>query len=341
MAERERNEVRSDSNGRSLTQEGVDRMKAVVCTKYGPPEVLQLREVKKPTPKRDEVCIKIFASAVTASDVYVRGSRLPLRFWLPMRLMLGFTKPRKSIIGMVLAGEIESVGKDIKRFKAGDQVYGMTGLGLGAYAEYKCMKEIDSMYGCLSIKPANISFEEATAAAYGGLLALQRLEGGRIQPGQKVLIYGASGTSGTIAVQLAKYYGAEVTGVCSTNNLEFVKALGADKVIDYTRDDSVSITDRYDFMLDAAGKAKSSATKERCKRALHPEGKYSSIDDGKLELKSERLDRLKGLIEAGSMKPVVDRTYPMDRIVEAHQYVETGRKRGGVAITNPCYHVHD
>ncbi|WP_239614701.1 NAD(P)-dependent alcohol dehydrogenase [Cohnella mopanensis] len=308
-------------------------MKAVVCTKYGPPEVLQLKEVNKPSPKHDEVCIKIYATAVTASDIYIRGSQLPIRFWLPMRLFLGFTKPRKSIIGMVLAGEIESVGKDIKRFKVGDQVYGITGFGLGAYAEYKCMKETDSMHGCLSLKPANISYEEATAAAYGGLLALQRLEEGNIQRGQKVLIYGASGTSGTIAIQLAKYYGAEVTGVCSTNHLEFVKSLGADKVIDYTKEESENFIDRYDFMLDAVGKAKSSKIKELCKKALSSEGKYISIDDGKLELKSERLIKIKGLIDAGHIKPVVDRIYPMDRIVEAHEYVGMGRKRGGVAIS--------
>ena len=308
-------------------------MKAIICTKYGPPEVLQKKEVNKPTPKHDEVCIKIYASAVTASDIYIRSSQLPLRFRIPMRLFLGFTKPRKSIIGMVVAGEIESVGKDIKRFRAGDQVFGVTGFGLGAYAQYKCMKETDSMHGCLALKPANISYEEATAAAYGGLLALQRIETGNIQRGQHVLIYGASGTSGTIAVQLAKYYGAQVTGVCSTRNLDFVKTLGADRVIDYTQDDARILTDRYDFMLDAAGKAKRSPIKERCIQLLRAEGKYISIDDGKLELKSERLMKIKALIEAGHIKPVVDCTYPMDRIVEAHEYVEKGRKRGGVAVS--------
>lgn len=308
-------------------------VKAIICTKYGPPDVLQLKEVNKPSPKRDEVCIKIYASAVTASDIYIRGSQLPLRFWLPMRLFLGFTKPRKSIIGMVVAGEIEAVGKDITRFRAGDQVYGVTGFGLGAYAQYKCMKETDSMHGCLSLKPANISYEEATAAAYGGLLALQRIEEGNIQRGQHVLIYGASGTSGSIAVQLAKYYGAEVTGVCSTQNLDFVKALGADQVIDYTKDDAGNLIDRYDFMLDTAGKAKTSPLKEKCIKSLRTQGKYISIDDGKLELKSERLMKIKSLIEAGHIKPVIDRTYPMDRIAEAHEYVEKGRKRGGVAIS--------
>lgn len=308
-------------------------VKAIICTKYGPAEVLQLKEVNKPSPKRDEVCIKIYASAVTASDIYIRSSQLPLRFRIPMRLFLGFTKPRKSIIGMVVAGEIEAVGKDITRFRAGDQVYGVTGFGLGAYAQYKCMKETDSMHGCLSLKPANISYEEATAAAYGGLLALQRIEAGNIQRGQHVLIYGASGTAGTLAVQLAKYYGAQVTGVCSTRNLDFVKALGAHKAIDYTQSDFGNLTDHYDFMLDTAGKAKRSPTKERCIQMLRADGKYISIDDGKLELKAERLMKIKALIEAGHIKPVVDRIYPMDQIVEAHEYVEQGRKRGGVAIT--------
>lgn len=308
-------------------------MKAVVCTKYGPPGVLQLKEVAKPSPARDEVCIKIYATAVTASDIYIRGSRLPLRFWLPMRLLLGFTKPRKSVIGMVLAGEIESVGKDIQRFQVGDQVYGVTGFGLGAYAQYKCMKETDSMHGCLSVKPSNISYEEATAAAYGGLLALQRVEEGNIRRGQRVLVYGASGTSGTMAIQLAKYYGAEVTGVCSTRNLEFVQALGADRVIDYTQDDAGKLVDRYDLMLDTAGKAKQSPLKDRCRQALLPGGRCIYIDDGKLELSSERLAKIKAFIEAGHVKPVVDRTFPLERIVEAHEYVEQGGKRGGVAIS--------
>ncbi len=308
-------------------------MKAVICTKYGPPGVLQLQEVNKPSPKRDEVCIKVYASAVTASDIYIRGSRIPLRFWLPMRLILGFTKPRQPIIGMVLAGEVESVGQDVRRFKAGDQVYGVTGLGMGCYAQYKCMKESDSMRGCLSRKPANISFEEATAAAYGGLLALQRVEEGKIRRGHKVLVYGASGTSGTLAVQLAKHYGAEVTGVCGARNMEFVQSLGADKVIDYTDEESANLVDRYDLMLDTAGKARSSRVKELCMQALNPTGRYISIDDGKLELKSERLDTLTTLIEAGAIKPVIDGVYPMERIVEAHEYVEQGRKRGGVAVT--------
>lgn len=308
-------------------------MKAIICTKYGPPEVLKIKEVEKPIPKYNEVCIKIYATAVTASDIFIRGSQLPIQFWLPMRLYIGLMKPRKSIIGLVLSGEIESVGKDIKRFKTGDQVYGVTGFGLGCYAEYKCMQETDSTHGCLALKPETITHEEATAAAYGGLLALQFMEKGNIQSRQKVLIYGASGTSGTIAVQLAKYYGAEVTGVCSTANLQFVKSLGADKVIDYTKEDSINFIEHYDFILDAVGKAKKSKFKEICKKALSLNGKYISIDDGKLELQSKRLVTIKELIDKGQIKPVIDRTYPLEQIVEAHEYVGKGHKRGGVAIT--------
>lgn len=308
-------------------------MKAIVCTKYGPPEVLQLTEVEKPSPKKDEVCIKISATAVTASDIYIRGSQVSLPMWLPMRLMMGLTKPRRPILGLVLAGEIESVGQTTKRFKVGDQVYGLTGFDQGAYAEYKCMPETDSVHGCLALKPSNTTYEEATAAAYGGLLALQSMEGGNIQRGDHVLIYGAAGTAGTIAVQWAKCFGAQVTGVCSTMHLELVKSLGADAVIDYTKQDSLDPAEHYDFILDAVGKRKTSKLKTACKKALSPKGKYVSIDDGSLKLQSDRLIRLKELVEAGQIKPVIDRIYPLEQIVEAHRYVEKGHKTGGVAIT--------
>lgn len=314
-------------------------MKAVICTKYGPPEVLQIKEVEKPTPKDNEVLIKINATAVTASDIFIRGCQVSIQYWIPMRLMIGLTKPRNPIIGLVLAGEIEYAGKDIKRFKPGEQVYGITGFGLGAYTEYKCMQETDSTYGCLALKPNNISCEEATVAAYGGLLAFQYLEKGNIQPGQRVLIYGASGTSGTIAVQLAKFLGAEVTAVCSTTNLELVKSLGADKVIDYTGEDSLNPGEKFDFILDAVGKNKTSKLKKACKRALVPGGKYVSIDDGALMLDSKRLALIKKLVEAGHIKPVIDRTYPLEQIVEAHRYVGKGHKKGGVAIT-VCHNIN-
>ena len=309
------------------------KMRAIVCTKYGPPEVLQLREVEKPTPKDDEVLVKIHATAVTASDIFIRGSQIPIQFLIPMRLYIGLTRPRKSIIGLVLAGEIESIGKDVKRFRIGDQVYGLTGFGLGAYAEYKCMKETDSTHGCLAIKPVNTSYEEATVAAYGGLLAFQYVEKGNIQHGQKVLIYGASGTSGTMAVQLANYLGARVTGVCSSTNLELVKSLGAEAVIDYTKVNTLDPGVQYDFILDAVGKAKTSKLKVACKKALAPKGKYVSIDDGSLMLDSKRLASIKELVEAGHIKPIIDKCFRFEEIVEAHRYVGKGHKRGGVAVS--------
>lgn len=308
-------------------------MKAVVCTSYGPPEVLQLREVDKPIPSDDEVLVKIRATAVTASDIFIRGSQLPWRYRIPMRVMIGLTKPRRAIIGLVLAGEIESVGKSAKRFKIGDKVYGVTGFGLGAYAEYKCMKETDSKHGCLTHKPANISFEAATVAAYGGLLALQYLERGNVKRGHRVLIYGASGTCGTTAVQIAKHWGAHVTGVCSTANLDLVKSLGADSVIDYTKENSVDPGVKFDFILDAVGRMKTSRFKEVCRKTLSPAGRYVSIDDGALKLDSGRLAVLKDLVEAGHVKPVIDRCYPLEKIVDAHLYVGEGHKKGGVAIT--------
>jgi len=308
-------------------------MKAIVCTKYGPPEVLKLNEVEKPMPEDNEVCIKIYATAVTASDIFIRSSHVSWKVWLPFRLMMGLIKPKKSIQGLVLAGEIESAGRNIKRFKTGDRVYGLTGFGLGAYAEYKCMKETDSTYGCLALMPENLTYEEATVAAYGGLLAFQFMEKGNIQPGQKVLIYGASGTAGTIAIQLARFLGAEVTAVCSSSNIELVKSLGADIVIDYTKQTSLAPEEKYDFILDAAGKNKSSKLKEACKKAIVQGGKYASIDDGNLLLDSRRLALIKTLVEAGNIKPFIDRTYPLEQIAEAHEYVGKGHKKGGVPIT--------
>ena len=308
-------------------------MKAVICKKYGDPEVLKLEEVPKPAPNDNEVCVRVRATAVTNSDIFIRGSKLPFPIIIPFRLMIGLTRPRKSIIGLVFSGEIESIGKNIKRFKPGDNVSGLTGFNLGAYAEYMCMKETDSKSGCISLKPKNISHEEATMAAYGGLLAFQYLEKGNIQKGQKVLIYGASGTTGTIAVQIAKYLGADVTGVCSTSNMEMVKNLGADFVIDYTKQDKAPEGVKYDFMLDAVGKAKTSKLKEACKQALSSNGKYAAIDDGDLKLYSQRLNKIKDYVESGHIKPVLDKIYQLDEIVEAHRYVEKGHKKGGVAIT--------
>ena len=307
-------------------------MKAVICRRYGPPEVLQLAEVEKPQPDDDEVLIRIYATAVTASDIYIRSGRVKWNLMIPFRLMMGLLGPRNPIIGEVLSGEIEATGKNIKRFRPGDRVYGLTGFSLGAYTEYKCMKEIDSVNGCISLKPENISYEEATMAAYGGLLAFQFIEKGNIRRGQKVLIYGASGTTGTIAIQYAKYLGAEVTAACSTSNLELVRSLGADKIIDYTKRDSLDPRVQYDFILDAVGKNKSSKLKESCIKALTAGGKYVSIDDESLQLDSDRLALIKKLAEAGHIKPVIDRIFTMEQIAEAHRHVGNGHKKGGVAI---------
>lgn len=307
-------------------------MKAIFCTKYGPPEVLQIKEYAKPIPKKDEVLIKIYATSVTDSDIFIRSSKVALGILIPFRLMLGIRKPRNPIIGEVFAGEIEFAGSDIKRFKVGDQVYGFTGFSLGAYADYKCMKEKDSKRGCLAIKPKNISFEEATSAAYGGLLAVQFMDKLQINSDSKVLIYGASGTTGTFAIQYANSFGAEVTAVCSSLNKEFVKSLGADKVLDYAAYDSINKLEKYDLVLDAVGKRKTSELKKASMNALTSTGKYISIDDKALQLSSARLNKITKLVETGSVKPITDRIYKFEQIVEAHKYVETGHKRGNVAI---------
>lgn len=308
-------------------------MKAVICTGYGPPEVLCIQQYEKPIPKKDEILIKVYATSVTNSDIFIRSSNIPLAFMIPMRFMIGIRKPRNPIIGEVFSGEVEYAGSGIERFRVGDQVYGLTGVSLGAYADYKCMKEIDSQQGCVALKPTNISFEEATAAAYGGLLAFQSLEKGNIEHGQRVLVYGASGTSGTIAVQYAKHLGAIVTGVCGPSNIELVRSLGADKVLDYTKDESVESLEEYDLVMDAVGKRRTSALKEACRSALAMKGRYVSIDDGALLLQSDRLTKITELIEMGVIKPINDRVYRFEQIVDAHKYVEMGHKRGNVAVT--------
>ncbi|HNO84539.1 MAG TPA: NAD(P)-dependent alcohol dehydrogenase [Anaerolineales bacterium] len=318
-------------------------MKAIVYTKFGSPDVLKLQEVAKPAPKDNEVLIRIVATTVAVEDPGIRA-RPGLN---------GFLKPKRSILGFYLAGEVEAVGKDVKQFKKGDKVYGNTGLSLlGTYAEYICMPED----GALAMKPANITDEEAAALPNGALTALPFLrDKGNIKSGQKVLIYGASGAVGTIAVQLAKYFGADVTGVCSTTNLELVKSLGADKVIDYTQEDFTKNGQTYDIIFDTVGKSAFS----RCKDSLTENGIYlttvpslatfiqmlrTSMTGGKKvgiaatglrpsNEKTKELIFLNGLIEAGKIKAVIDRSYPLEQIAEAHKYVEAGHKKGNVVIT--------
>lgn len=301
-------------------------MKAIVATQYGGPEVLQLKEIEKPTPKDNEVLIKVHATTVTAADFRMRSFTVPAAVWIPARLALGITKPRQPIFGSELAGVVEAVGKNVTRFKVGDQVFASTLTeNFGGYAEYKCLPEKAMM----AIKPANISYEEAAALPIGATTALRMLRKGNIKRGQKVLIYGASGSVGTYAIQLAKYFGAEVTGVCSTANLEMVKSLGADHVIDYIKDDFSTIEERYDVIYDTVAKF----PKSQYSKVLAPNGTFVSM--AKLETKEnmENLLSIKDLVEAGEIKVVIDRCYPLEEMVEAHRYVDAGHKKGNVVIS--------
>ena len=334
-------------------------MKAIVYTEYGPPGVLQLREVEKPVPRDKEILVRVHATPVSFGDKLVRNLKeitpekfhMPLLFWLFAKMYFGFRKPRITILGSEFAGEIEAVGKNVKRFKAGERIFGYRGQNMGAYAEYLCMPE----NGVLAPKPANMSYEEAAAVPYGAIMALGLLRKVDLRPGQKVLVNGASGGIGPFVVQLAGFhFGAKVTGVCSTPRLEYVKSLGADKVIDYTREDFTDGTETYDFIIDILGKSSFA----RVKRTLKPNGRcllvsfkmkqlwqmlWTSMIGGKKVIcalsgeKAEDLAFIKELIEAGKIKTVIDKCYPLAQAAEAHRYVEQGHKKGSVVITMEEY----
>ncbi len=320
-------------------------MRAIVCTKYGPPEVLRLKEVNKPRPKNNEALIKVYVSTVTTGDCRIRSFTFSKWFWLPGRIMFGFTKPRKEIPGWELSGEIESTGKNVKLFKKGDKVFGYNkGVSFGGTnAEYKCLSK-DRL---VKLDLAKISYEEAAVIPIGGLTALHFLRKADTRSGQKVLIYGASGSVGTYAVQLAKYFGAEVTGVCSSKNFELVKSLGADNLIDYTKEDFTKQGQTYDIIFDTVSKTSFS----HCKTSLKNKGIYLTVDwplfqtiwtsltsekkiiMGMAPDKIEDLIYLKELVEMKKIKPVIDKSYPLEQAVEAYRYVDEGHKRGNVVIT--------
>jgi NADPH:quinone reductase-like Zn-dependent oxidoreductase len=329
-------------------------MKAIVYSEYGPPEVLQLKDVEKPTPKENEVRVRVYATTVNFGDLVARNFKeispkkfhMLLLFWFFEKMYFGVKKPKITILGSEFAGEVDAVGKEVKSLEPGDPVFGYLGQRMGAYAEYLCLPE----NGVLAIKPANLTYEEAAIVPYGGIMALNLLRKANVQPGLKVLIDGASGGIGSATVQLAKHFGADVTGVCGTPRLAYVKSLGADKVIDYTQEDFTQSGETYDLIIDILGKSSFA----RCKKSLKPNGRYLLVSFKMKQLfqmlwtsiagsqkvicamlseKAEDLIFVKELIEAGKIKSVIDRRFPLEQAAEAHRYIESGLKKGSVVIT--------
>jgi NADPH:quinone reductase-like Zn-dependent oxidoreductase len=323
-------------------------MKAINCTKYGSPSVLKIVEIEKPTPKENEVLIKNYATTVTVADCRVRGFDVPASFWLPARLALGLSKPRQSILGGELSGIIEAVGKNVTKWKVGDEVFAFSGHKMGAYSEFSVLKETDA----IAVKPKNLTFEQSAALSFGGITALYFLQKANIQKGERILIYGASGSVGTAAVQLAKYFGADVTGICSTTNLEWVKNLGADTVMDYTKTDLADINEKFDIVFDTVGKADIS----KSIKLIKPNGRYihavaTPFLEIKIKLKllntkikfiggtynekisAELIPLIKKLADESFITPVIDKQFDFDEIVSAHEYVDKGHKKGNVALT--------
>ncbi len=328
-------------------------MKAIVYDRYGPPEVLRVADVDKPIPKDREVLIKTLVTTVTSGDWRVRSLQVPTGFGFIIRLALGITKPRQPILGSELAGVIESVGKDVRKFKAGDAVFAFSDMAMGCHAQYKCMPED----GAIALKPPNLSFEEAAALSFGGTTALSFFQRAKLQRGEKVLINGASGAVGTAAVQLARYFGAEVTGVSSTANLDLVRSLGATRVIDYTQEDFTQGAETFDVIVDTAGTASFSRSKSRLKERgrlllvltglpamlMIPWVSLTttkSVIAGPATGRAEDLRFLAKLAEAGEFKPVIDRRFTFEQIALAHAHVDTGRKKGNVVVTVPHDDLH-
>lgn len=296
-------------------------MKAVVFEKYGPSEVLMVKNVNKPLPRENEILVRVISTSVTPGDTKIRSAQPPI-----IRLFYGLFKPKRTnVLGMELSGLVEEVGAKVTLFKKGDEIFATSGARLGAYAEYKCLAE----NATICIKPSNVSFEEAATIPVGGITALHFLQKlGKIKSGDHVLIYGASGSVGTFAVQLAKHFGATVTGVCSTANVGLMKKLKADKVVDYLNEDFTKTTERYNLIFDAVGKI----SYANCKNILQPKGKFVTVNKGLAKGGAEKLAFLSQLVEEGKLRSIIDKSYSIDQLIEAHKYVEEGHKKGNVVV---------